>query len=895
MKKTISLVLVLALCMVAKGDFTFGEPTNLGSTVNSSYYDWSPSITADGLEMYFESDRPGGLGTYDIWVSTRANKEDDWGAPTNLGAPINTPDWQNGPCISADGLELYFNDWGLWVVRRATVSDPWGEKENGSLININAIGGSAPSLSSDGLSLFLHSRNDWNLYVSTRPTRDDLWSEPVNLGPTVNGVDSAWENRDPTISADGLVLLFSSIRPGVSGGTDLWMTRRSTIDSPWSEPVNLGPTINSGWWEYQPEISADGRSLLFCSNRDDGHGDHDIWQASIIPPIAPPAWMRAPASNPSPANRATDVPRDVVLSWKPGIFVPATNGHKIYFSESFTDVKDGIDGVVQSAARFDPGRLAFSTTYYWRVDEVNAPPDSTVYPGAVWSFTTEPAGYRIDGANITATASSTGQAGLGPEKTIDGSGLDKNDLHSTEPTDMWLSANELAGAWIQYEFDKVYKLHEMWVWNSNQTSEALIGLGLRDVTVEYSTDEAKWTVLASVPDFAQSPGTAGYAHNTTVDFGGAVAKYVKLTATSNWGGLLPQYGLSEVRFFHIPMRAREPSPESGAAGIPPDVILSWRAGREAGTHDVSVSAAEQTVIDNTVTVATTTEASHDPSSLDLDTTYYWRIDEVNEAEIPSTWQGSLWSFATDDNIVVEDFESYNDLNPDDPDSKRIFNSWTDGYEQPANGAVVGYPDPPFCERTVVHSGRQSMPFSYSNTEGAAYSEAELTLSPAQDWTASGILTLAVHFHGTEGNTGQLYIKIDDTKVLYDGQASNLAQAGWQAWNIDLASSGASLQNVTRLAIGIDGTGASGTLYFDDIKVYAHARELITPFEPDATRLIGHWMFDGNTQDSSGRGNHGISGVSRPSFVAGKVGSKAMDFRGADYVAIDGVVDDITST
>ena len=277
---------VLALCTVAKGDFTFGEPVNLGPTVNSSDYDWAPSIRADGLEMYFESDRPGGEGTYDIWVSTRATKEDDWGAPTNLGAPVNTWDWQNSPCISADGLELYFNDWGLWVARRATVSDPWGEPESGSLIDVNTSNvSSMPCISSDGLSLFLASWDPWDLYVSTRPTRDDLWSEPVNLGPTVNGVDSDWENRDPTISADGLMLFFSSLRPGVSGGTDLWMTRRSTIDGPWSEPVNLGPTINSGWWEYQPEISSDGRTLLFCSNRDDGHGDHDIWQASIDPVV----------------------------------------------------------------------------------------------------------------------------------------------------------------------------------------------------------------------------------------------------------------------------------------------------------------------------------------------------------------------------------------------------------------------------------------------------------------------------------------------------------------------------------------------------------------------------------------------------------------------------------
>jgi hypothetical protein len=287
-KRTILMVLVLALAQfadVANADYTFGTPTNLGPTVNSSSFDFQPSIRADGLEMYFNSDRPGGEGTYDIWVSTRANKEDDWGAATNLGPPINTPDWNNVQSISADGLELYYNDWGLWVVRRATVSDPWGEPENDSLININAMGGSASNLSSDGLSLFLWSRNDWDLYVSTRPTRDDLWSEPVNLGPTVNGADSTWRNRGPNISADGLVLFFTSNRDGGSGDMDLWMTRRSTIDGPWSEPVNLGPTINSAGHEQQPEISADGKSLLFCSSRGDGYGDWDIWQAEVHPVV----------------------------------------------------------------------------------------------------------------------------------------------------------------------------------------------------------------------------------------------------------------------------------------------------------------------------------------------------------------------------------------------------------------------------------------------------------------------------------------------------------------------------------------------------------------------------------------------------------------------------------
>ncbi|MHC4594948.1 MAG: LamG-like jellyroll fold domain-containing protein [Planctomycetota bacterium] len=287
--------------------------------------------------------------------------------------------------------------------------------------------------------------------------------------------------------------------------------------------------------------------------------DHVLTQEEIqqlmkgVPPGA--------AFDPSPDNGATDVPRDVVLSWRPGKFAPAVNGHRVYFSEGFTDVNDGVGGSTHSASSYDPGRLDFETTYYWRVDEVNAPPDSTVFPGEVWSFTTEPVGYPIDGMRITATASSSSQADFGPENTVNGSGLDPNGLHSTDATDMWLSGDEPLGAWIQYEFDKVYKLHQMWVWNSNQQIEAVLGFGFKDVAVEYSTDGAEWTALVGVPEFTQAPGAADYAHNTTVDFGGAVAKYVRLTSTSNWGGILAQYGLSEVRFFSIPVSAREPSPD----------------------------------------------------------------------------------------------------------------------------------------------------------------------------------------------------------------------------------------------------------------------------------------------------------------------------------------------
>jgi hypothetical protein len=510
----------------------------------------------------------------------------------------------------------------------------------------------------------------------------------------------------------------------------------------------------------------------------------------------------------------------VVLSWTPGLNAAPVNGHTVYLNDNFNDVNDGIGGITQSETSYDLGRLDWGTTYYWRVDELSGPPDNMVFEGDVWSFTTELHAYPVE--NVTATASSAHQADMGPENTINGSGMDANDLHSTEETAIWLSITEPLGAWIEYEFDKVYKLHEMWVWNSNQMIESFVGYGFKDVTVEYSANGTDYTTLGTTHEFAQAPGTSGYAHNTTIDFGGAGAKYVKLTANSNWGGILPQYGLSEVCFFQIPVSARKPYPDSGATGVDVDVVLGWRAGREAVTHDVYVSADEQSVIDSTAPVTTVTETSYGPLALDLSTTHYWRVDEANEAETPSTWESTIWSFTTTDHLIVDDFESYNDIDPDDPESNRIFNVWIDGYEVPTNGSLVGHESAPFCEQTIVHGGSQSMPFFYNNTGGAAYSEAELTLSSPQVWTVAGATTLVLYFHGAEGNTGQLYVKVNGSKVVYDGDAADVAKPEWNQWSIDLASLGVDLQNVTKLAIGIDGNGTSGTLYVDDIRLYALA-------------------------------------------------------------------------
>jgi hypothetical protein len=259
------------------------------------------------------------------------------------------------------------------------------------------------------------------------------------------------------------------------------------------------------------------------------------------------------ASAPDPVNGAADVPRDKGVQWGPGKFAKT---HDVYFGTRFDDVNTASRaspmGVLvsqgQDAATYDPaGLLAFGQTYYWRVDEVNAAPDSTLYTGKIWSFTTETYGYPVK--PIKATASSVMANSMGPEKTIDGSGLDASDQHMTSASQMWLSKKGLSPVWIQYEFDGVYKLYQMWVWNSNQAVEQVVGFGAKDVAIETSLDGTTWTALANVPEFAQAPGDPNYVHNTTVEFSGVQAKFVKLTIKTNWADGTKQAGLSEVRFF----------------------------------------------------------------------------------------------------------------------------------------------------------------------------------------------------------------------------------------------------------------------------------------------------------------------------------------------------------
>ena len=192
-----------------------------------------------------------------------------------------------------------------------------------------------------------------------------------------------------------------------------------------------------------------------------------------------------------------------------------------------------------------------------------------------------------------------------------------------------------------------------------------------------------------MPEFARGTGEATYAHNTIILFGGVFAKYVRLTINTTWGGI-PQSGLSEVRFFSIPVQAREPVPADAATGVDLDAMLSWRPGREAASHRVYFGKDRDAVAKGTAPATTVADFSLTPAALAFGTTYYWHVDEVNNARTPAVYEGSVWSFATQEYGVVDDFESYTD-----DEGSRIYEAWVDGYGTTTNGSQVGYAESAF--------------------------------------------------------------------------------------------------------------------------------------------------------------------------------------------------------
>jgi hypothetical protein len=266
-------------------------PVNLGPTINSPFGEGGPAISKDGLSLYFNSERPGGYGDQDIWVSQRANDDAPWGTPQNVGPVVNSGSLEAIPSFSRDGHWLFFNSTraggfgqiDLWASYRVNTHDnfTWETPVNlGPQVNTVFIDAGAAFLENDeggAPSLF---------FVSTRPGGPggfDLYRSAVTTvgtlapGALVSELSSPASDQRPSIRFDGLEIFLSSNRVGSLGDMDLWVSTRETLSQPWSTPINLGSSVNSAAADNYPYIDSDREHLYFGSNRLGGFGSFDLY------------------------------------------------------------------------------------------------------------------------------------------------------------------------------------------------------------------------------------------------------------------------------------------------------------------------------------------------------------------------------------------------------------------------------------------------------------------------------------------------------------------------------------------------------------------------------------------------------------------------------------------
>ncbi|MBN1806231.1 MAG: hypothetical protein JW837_13365 [Sedimentisphaerales bacterium] len=352
-------------------------------------------------------------------------------------------------------------------------------------------------------------------------------------------------------------------------------------------------------------------------------------------------------------------------------------------------------------------------------------------------------------------------------------------------------------------------------------------------------------------------------------------------------------------------KAALPNPSNGAVDLPRNTNLSWKPGIYADKHNVyfgtdvnDVNEASPTDPRGVLAGENHNTVIFGPGLLDFDRTYYWRVDEVNDAEPNSPWKGNVWSFSTASFIVVEDFEDYNDYEPD-----TVYLTWIDGWDDPMNGSTSGYPNPIFTngehymETTIVHGGSQSMPLFYDNSS-AGLSEVTRTLNA--DWTQDDVVALTLFYYGDAGNAVEpMYVAVNGNAVVTNGAPDAVLANDWVQWTIPLQSfsdQGVNLANVTTLSIGLGNKsapqagGGSGHVFFDDIRLYRSLPDEPEPgpepVDPGTDNLVAYYSFENNADDSSGNGyNATING--NVQYVSGPTGyGKALGFDGAnDYVRL----------
>jgi hypothetical protein len=530
----------------------------------------------------------------------------------------------------------------------------------------------------------------------------------------------------------------------------------------------------------------------------------DVWSFTVPPKIA---------YNPNPPDGAKFVDPNVIFSWGTGF---GSKLHTIYFGDNFDDVSNAVVGLPQAETTYTPGTLELEKTYYWRVDEFSG---ASTDKGDIWSFTVTKPGGGIKAEYFNNTDLSGAPVLTRVDPGIDFS-WGNADVPGENSPDASINVDDFSARWsgeLEVDITDTYTF--------NITANNGFRLWFDGELIIDFWDNGTTDSRASGPiDLV-----AGDLHSIQMDyFEGAGTAIAQLfwESTKRPQQIIPAGALQ------LPLKASGPNPSNNAVDVSQTQIMSWSAVEDATSHQVYFGTDEEAV-KNADTSSPEYKGSrslgsesYDPGQLQWNTSYYWRVDEV---KADGTEQmGNVWSFTTANFIVVDDMESYNDLDESEPESNRIYLAWIDGFDNPTiNGSIVGYSNPPFAEQTIVNGGNQSMPMSYDNAVGK--SEATLTLTSNRDWTVNGINTLTIWFRGEADNAAEnLYVALNGSAVVNHDNPDAALETDWTQWNIDLqafADQGLNLTNVTSITLGLGNrnnptAGGAGMMYFDDIRLYA---------------------------------------------------------------------------
>jgi hypothetical protein len=496
--------------------------------------------------------------------------------------------------------------------------------------------------------------------------------------------------------------------------------------------------------------------------------NHAMTQAEIL--AAMEGGIKYPyALAPDPADGAMIEDTWAILSWSPGDFALS---HDVYIGENFDDVNAGAESTFQGNQATTLVSVGFPGFAF---------PDGLV-PGTTYY-------WRIDEVNDT-------------------------EPNSPWKGDIWSFSIPPKTAYFPDPADGAESVDP----SVELSWTGGFGVKLHTVYFGDNFDEVN-NASGGLPQ-----GTATYTPGT-----------LKLAKTYYWR--VDEFDIVEthkgdVWSFTTVGAVGSPNPSNGAVDVKQTHIITWSPSVFAASHELYFGT-DKDAVKNADTGSPEYKGtrdlgveSYDPGMLEWDTTYYWRIDEVNNTNPDSPWKGILWSFTTANFLVVDDFESYNDIDPPDPASNRIFDIWIDGYGTTDNGALVGNDMPPYAEQSIVHSGIQSMPYFYDNSVG--YSEATLTLTYPRDWTEKGVNTLTIWFRGNSDNAAEtLYVALNGSAVVNHDNPNATQTGRWTEWSIPLqafADQGVNLANVNTIGIGFGDrnnpvAGGSGKMYFDDIRLY----------------------------------------------------------------------------